>query len=237
MRINNVEERFIKKLQTEPLDYCVNINGLNGNSDEARLNSETLRARIAAYPQHMLNIILHGIPLHDFVRVVINNQYLQNSINMPLARRKHISGTILLDILEKMLNSNVQLFITGLLEVNVIHVSNPKGGRSKDAFQSFGDRFKNSISISRVKNKDQMCLTRAIVIGKAITDKDPKYASIRDSDKMQTRLARALCVSAGVNPKEKAGIEEVQLFQDHLKDYQTCVVSKEHLFGFIFKGP
>ena len=85
----------------------------------------------------MLDSIFYGIPLHDFVIVVIDNQYLQNSINMPFARREHISVTTLLDLLEKMLKSNEQFLIDCILDVNVIHVSNPKGGRFKTAFQLF----------------------------------------------------------------------------------------------------
>ena len=80
-----------------------------------------------------------------------------------------------------------------------------------------------------------MCCTRAIVIGKAKADKDPKYASIRDSNPMQTRCAKSLCKAAGVDHSKQCGLGEFAKFQAYLTDYQLCMVSKDHLFGLIYK--
>ena len=40
----------------------------------------------------------------------------------------------------------------------------------------------------------------------------------------------------GVDPKVKCGLKEIDKFQVHLKDYQICVVSKDHMNTFIYKG-
>ena len=49
-----------------------------------------------------------------------------------------------------------------------------KGVRNKTAFDSWESRLKKSTSIAQVKNTDNMCMARAIVIGKAKTDKNPR---------------------------------------------------------------
>ena len=91
-----------------------------------------------------------------------------------------------------------------------------------------------------IKNKDNMCLARAIVVGKAKADKDQKkYDTIIKQfgpKSLQTGEGTKLCLAAGIDPKVKCGLKEIDKFQAHLKDYQICVVSKDHMNTFIYKG-
>ena len=235
MIVEHVGQRYVDKFKTKGLDYFVRIDNLEGNNG-ARMYVNDLMARLTVSIQEMLNRVLDAIPNHDFVRIVINNRYQQNAIYVPFQRRDQINVQTILDTIEKLLNSNEEFLIDGFFEVNVIHVNMLSGGRSKIPYESSVARLKKSESTARVKNKDNMCPARAIVIGKAKADKDPKYASIRDSNPMQTRVVKSLGKAAGVDHSKQCGLSEFEKFQAYLTDYQLCVVSKDHLFGFIYKG-
>ena len=62
-----------------------------------------------------------------------------------------------------------------------------------------------------IKNKDNMCLARAIVVGKAKADKDRnENDTIRKHfvpKISQTEEATKLCLAAGVDPKVKCGLK------------------------------
>jgi hypothetical protein len=91
--------------------------------------------------------------------------------------------------------------------------------------------------IIQIKNKDDLCCARAIVVAKAKLDKDPQYKSIVKHERpLQTNLARQLHESAGV-PLGSCGIPEVKKFQAALPGYQLNVISKEHLNAMIYSGP
>ena len=91
--------------------------------------------------------------------------------------------------------------------------------------------------IVQIKNKDEFCCARAIIVAKAKYDKDPQYKGIVDHRRgMQTRLAQELHKLSGV-PLGPCGIPEVKKFQAVLPGYQLNVVSKEHLNALIYLGP
>ena len=126
--VDKVGQKFIKKFNTKALDYEVRIDNLQGNIDQ-RIPVEQLIDRITVSLQQMLDQLLVGIPNHDFVRLVINNRHLQNSINFPFVRREHINLATVLQILTNLLNSNEDFLIDGTLEVTLIHVQRMQGGR------------------------------------------------------------------------------------------------------------
>jgi hypothetical protein len=82
-------------------------------------------------------------------------------------------------------------------------------------------------SIVTVKNKDDLCLARALVVAIAKIDKDKRYKHLRDSCRpMQGNAARELHRKAGV-PIGSCGISEVKQFQKYLTGYEFNIVSME----------
>ena len=62
---------------------------------------------------------------------MINNHYLHYPIYLPFGRRDQINAEKILEAIKNVLNSNEEFLIDGFLEVNVIHVNAPQGGRAK----------------------------------------------------------------------------------------------------------
>jgi hypothetical protein len=166
---------------------------------------------------------------HDQVRLVLNSHQLDKPISLPFLQRDRLTPERFLAAVERVVQSNDQFTLDDSVSVNVVHVEMPNGGtglflRKKDC-------------IVQIKNKDELCCARAIVVAKAKLDKDPKYKSIVDHrGKVQGRLARELHESAGV-PLGSCGIAEVKKFQAALPGYQLNVISKEHLNALIYSGP
>ena len=90
VRVEHLSERYVKKFQTRGLDYSVRVNNLLGNEGEGLPINEMIARKTVALHE-MLDTVLHDIPDHDFVRLVISNRYLQDLINLPFARRDHIN--------------------------------------------------------------------------------------------------------------------------------------------------
>ena len=53
---------------------------------------------------------------------------------------------------------------------------------------------------------------------------------------IQKRLAQELHCAAGV-PEGSCSLPEIQQFQDHLSEYQIVVLSVDHGYQIISKGP
>ena len=92
-----------------------------------------------------------------------------------------------------------------------------------------------------IKNRDELCLARAVIVAIAKIEKDPKWNSIRQGDSsrhyVQTKRAKALMEKAGLkNHSGPCGIKELSKIQDVLTEHQIRVFSKEHFGSIIFES-
>ena len=128
--------------------------------------------------------------------------------------------------------------ICDTVDVNVIHVSMPSGGKgSKRSEINLEKHLQKKRSIVRIQNDDDLCMARALVVAKVKLDNNPQDRQIRDHRRpMQMRLAQELHQSAGV-PLGSCGIEGAKQFQAYLTDYQISIVSKEYSNKIIYAGP
>ncbi|CAB4032171.1 Hypothetical predicted protein [Paramuricea clavata] len=134
--------------------------------------------------------------------------------------------------------SNDQFTLDDSVSVNVVHVEMSNGaGRKRRDVVNLESYLTKKRGIVQVKNKDDLCCARQIVVAKAKLDKGPHYEAIRKPNRaMQSRLARELHESAGVS-LGSCGIPEIKQFQAALSDYQINVISKEHLNALIYSVP
>ena len=111
------------------------------------------------------------------------------------------------------------------------------GKRSKRSEVNLEKHLEKKRTIVRIRNDDNLCMARALVVAKAKLDDDPHYKYISDHRKpMQTRLAQELHQNANV-PLCPCGIEQAKLFQTYLTEYQINIVSKEYNNNIIYAGP
>ncbi|CAG9827172.1 unnamed protein product [Diabrotica balteata] len=105
---------------------------------------------------------------------------------------------------------NTETFCLGITTVKM-----PAGKGRGYIYNSFNEECSKRRGIVVIKNTDNLCLPRALVVAKAYVDKDLELTKIRkDTGKIQREKALQLMKNAGVViPDEGAGISELQQFQ------------------------
>ena len=178
------------------------------------------------------------VPPQDQVRVILHSTQLEYPITFPFMTPERLTTERILAKFQRVIQSNQEFRLNDKVDVNVIHVSMPSGGKgSKRSEINLEKHLEKKRSIVRIQNDDDLCMARALVVAKAKLDNDPQYKSIVDHRwPMQTRLAQELHQSAGV-PLGPCGIEEAKQFQAYLADYQISIVSKEYSNKIIYTGP
>ena len=139
---------------------------------------------------------------------------------------------------ERVIQSNQEFRLNDTVEINLIHVSMPTGGkRSKRSEVNLEKHLEKKKSIIRIRNEDDLCMARALVVAKAKLDNDPQDHQIRNHRRaMQTRLTKELHQNTGM-PLGPCGIDQAKQFQAYLTDYQINIVSKEYSNNIIYSSP
>ena len=91
-----------------------------------------------------------------------------------------------------MVQSNQHFRLNDTVEVNVIHANMPSGGkRGKRTDLSLERYLEKKKSVISIRNNDNLCMARALVVAKSKIGNDPQVKSIVDHrGTMQTRLAQ-----------------------------------------------
>ena len=94
-------------------------------------------------------------------------------------------------------------------------------------------------SVIKINNEDELCCAPAIVTMKAYCDfgsRHSEYDGLRRGRPVQARQAKELHRQAGVS-EGPCGLSELEAFQRHLTSHQIMVLSVDHQYQIIFKGP
>lgn len=141
-----------------------------------------------------------------------------------------VDEDILWNIFGGIVQSNAEsIKSTDTFRVEATRVNLPTGsGRRRPGyFNNFIEECSARKGIVTIKNTDNLCLARALVVAKAYAKKKDKRTLEllkKDRLKRQTIKAESLMAKARVQiPEEGAGIPELQKFQDHLKKYNVIV--------------
>ena len=99
------------------------------------------------------------------------------------------------------------------MQVHLVHVGMPLGGVASRKRKHYGFQLSKFLGtkqcVIRIRNKDLLCLARALVTDMARQEKHPEWNSIRLGRQQQTILAKDLHQKAGV----PEGLPEVGKFQ------------------------
>lgn len=195
--------------------------------------------------------LIVGLPNHDRIQIYLGSNRLRDShtsANVSVEQWRDLLGASrqVLQNISNLLNSNENFELDDTLQLDVTHITMlppgsglPKGKRKRHCFgtDNYGDFLKSKRYVIRIMNHDDLCCARAIIVGKAIADKDEQLKVIKDSRKqLQKTLAQKLHEEARV-PIERCGLNQIKLFEIVLSDYQFVVVSAEHSHSIVHKGP
>ena len=231
--IENVTQVNIKKFRTTGMNYRVRFT--NAFAD---VEISSLHDRLHEVFQQILDETIGGVPPQDQVRVILHSTQMEYPITFPFMAPHRLTTKRILAEFQRVIQSNQAFRLNDTVDVNVIHVSMPSGGKgSKRSEVNLEKHLEKKRLIVRIQNDDDLCMARALVVAKAKVDNDTRDLQIRNPHRpLQTRLAQELLQNAGV-PLGPCGLEQAKQFQAYLTDYQISIVSKEYSNKIIYAGP
>ncbi len=191
----------------------------------------------------LLTDVTNGMNEGDLVRFVLRTEQLDKPISLPFMPVSRLTPERVFSRIERVVQSHQDFRLDESVIVDIVHVEMPQGSggceqNTVKMSQANGKRKRDSIdsesyleskkSVVRIRNKDDLCLARAIVVAIAKVDKDKRYKNLADHRRpAQEKAARELHKKACV-PFGPCGISEVKQFQKYLSEYEINIVSMDH---------
>ena len=231
-QIKPVRKHHSKKFNTTAKNYSVRFNNV---LDEVDL----LESRNRAYDifNNLIEDVTADMNPNDQVRFMLHSDQLQTPIAIPFCSLRELTTEKVLSHVEKVVQSNEEFRLNNTVNIDIIRVEMPQGsGRSKVKrnIVDIREYLKKKKSVIPINNKDNLCLARALVVSIARIENDPQYRRITTPNStVQRERAFDLHEAANV-PLGPCGLDEVELFQQHLVNYQIIVVSGDHDSSIIY---
>ena len=231
--IQNVKQIKSKKFRMSATDYSIRFN--NTVSDLDLIESYERTQEIF---ERLLNDVTTGMNEKDQVRFVLRSTQLDTPISLPFMTVLQLTPERVFSQIERVIQSNRDFRLNDTVVVDIVHVEAPQGsGRRKRTLIDIGEFLHKKRTIITIQNNDDLCLARALVTAIAKIEKDPRYKSLIDHrGRVQEKKARELHELANV-PLGPCGIPEVQMFQNHLTNYEINIVSADHDNSIIYPPP
>lgn len=205
--------------QEEPLGEAFSdalIQGLQRVVQNEGFNIQDYSLLVAIHSHSFNNAWLHSarnVPLEEWLT---NGEYTRSSLE-DLARKLNSA---------QMIDPQQDGFYVELTFVKNLgrggKIGGKKGNPGKAAWEKLA---KKKRCIVQIRNKDELCLARAIVTMKEKVDKGSYYKALKKGGRLQLQWAYRLHREANVL-EGPCGFEELQKFQDYLgpNGYQLIVV-------------
>ena len=228
--IKPVRKIYSKKFNTTAQNYSVRFNNVLDNVDLLESQKRTY-----AIFNNLIEDVTTDMNLNDQVRFILHSDQLQTPIVIPFCPLQELTTEKVLSHVEKVVQSNDEFRLNNTVNIDLIHVEMPQGsGRRKRDIVDIRDYLKKKKSVIPINNKDNLCLARALVVSIARIDKDPRYTRIIEPGcSIQRERAFDLHEAANV-PLGPCGLDEVELFQQYLVNYQIIVVSGDNNNSIIY---
>ena len=225
----SVKKHNSKKFRMTATDHTIRFNNTVNNFDLIGSHERTYQIF-----EHLLSDVTEGMDERDRVRFVLRSEQLDTPISIPFLPLARLTPERVFSAVQRVMQSNREFRLNDTVTVDLIHVEAPQGsGRSKRSVVNIKEYLHKKGSVITIKNNDNLCLARALVVAIAKVENAPNYAYLREDDRAQEKKARELHTAANV-PLGPCGIEEVKLFQKHLTSYEINIISGNHDNAIIY---
>ena len=229
--LREVMKRKVRKFNTTGTDYHLTLN--------PQSHGTPLMDQLGEIFDSMVDEMTTGMADNDLVRFVLQSQSLDYPISLPYMPRHELNAERIMGEVQRVLQSNENVNLEDGMHFHLVHVGMPQGGVAVPKRKHYGFKLSKFLDakrcVIRIRNKDVLCLARALVRDMARQGKDSAYDSIRHGRSIEGILAKELHQKAGV-PEDLCGLPEVAKFQDVIDEYQIVVLSAEHFNAIVFEG-
>ena len=228
--IVSVKKYTSKKFRTTATDTEIRFNNVINDMDLIESHRRTYRIF-----ERLLSDVTKDMDERDQVRFVLRSTQLDTPISIPFLPLGRLTPERVLSAVEHVIQSNRDFRLNDTVNVDLIHVEAPQGsGRSKRNIVNIKEYLHKKKSIITIKNQDNLCLARALVVAIAKVDNAPNYDNLLRHVRAQQVKAIELHANAKVPMGPSCGLEEVDMFQKHLTEYEINIVSGNHDNAIIY---
>ena len=183
----------------------------------------------------------HDRPHEDKIRIMVILIALKSPISNRVVSSGDMSSHNVLDQINKVFQSNEETPFDRPLTIDVVGLKSPRDSdkikNSKDLkVLDYTKDCKLKGSIITVRNKDNLCCPRAIVLDLAMVQRRQKLKSIKLGKGIQKKLAIKLHRKANIS-LGPCRLREISWFQILLGEYQIIVVDFHVRNAVIYEGP
>ena len=228
--IETKRKHHSKKFRMTATDHTIRFNNVLHNVDLLENHERT-----QSIFHHLIEDVTSDMNPNDQVRFILRSDQLQTPISIPFLPLKELTTEKVFSQIERVIQSNEDFRLNDTVTVDIIHVETPQGsGKTKRTTLNIREYLKKKKSVIPINNKDDFCLARALAVATARIENDPKYDQIRKSTE-HIQLDRALDLHQAASvPLGPCGINEVELFQRYLTNYQIIVLSSDYRCSIIY---
>ena len=237
--LREVGRRYNEQFKARTSDYSLIIPPPPNSS--AMSTSEHLQ-----YHRERLQAIVHDLQSEmepqDWVGMYIRNDRLKaGDVWLRARRADQLDAEAIFDKLYSVVQSNSRFALEGMFCVQVIHIRMPIGGSSNKRNPLIGKNLMAFLktktkSVILVRNTDNICLARAVVMAKAVADGDMKSVKrYKEAESTWKSAAQKLLYSVGL-PERSCTLDDVKVIEQHMSDYQFLVLTIGKMFQFSHKG-
>ena len=224
-----VKKHNSKKFRATAFDHTIRFNNVLNNFDLIESQKRTYRIF-----ERILSDVTEGMDERDQVRFVLRSEQLNTPISIPFLPLVQLTPERVLSAVQRVIQSNRDFRLNDTVTVDLIHVEAPQGsGRSKRNVLNIKEYLHKKGSVITIKNHDNLCLARALVVAIAKVENAPNYNYLRRIVRAQQIKAMELHRAANV-PLGPCGLVEVDLFQRYLTQYEINIVSGNHDNAIIY---
>ena len=216
-----------KKRRSKKFSAIIKDTEIRFNNTVENMDLIDSRNRTHAIIEQLVDDVTGGIKDRDQIHFVLRSAQLETPIALPFMPRAQFTPERVFAAVERVVQSNREFRLNDTVHVNVWHVEMPEGsGRSRNKRTELDvtKYLHDTRTVVVIKNHDDLCLARALVVAIARVENASRYDYLRRIDRAQEIKARELHTEAGV-PFGPCGLEEVRLFQRHLTRYEINIVS------------
>ena len=224
-----VKKHKSKKFRATAYDHTIRFNNVLNNFDLIESHRRTYRIF-----ERILSDVTEGMDERDQVRFVLRSQQLDTPISIPFLPLVQLTPERVFSAVQRVIQSNRDFRLNDTVTVDLIHVEAPQGsGRSKRNVVNIKEYLHKKGSVITIKNHDNLCLARALVVAIAKVENAPNYEYLRRNVRAQQIKAMELHRAANV-PLGPCGLAEVDLFQRYLTQYEINIVSGNYDNAIIY---
>lgn len=122
---------------------------------------------------HLFETLAASSKINDLRRIVFQSSQLENPVSLKLARRDEINAEMFLHEVSKVLQSYNEFSLPHPIFINVLKLPAPQSGSRTGKLVrevNFKTLLRGQRLVITVKNNDDMCFARCLVVGMALAN-------------------------------------------------------------------